>query len=87
MKALISPNESFTHRWVSSWQQNAVTNDWEPVWSEIADCQRVAQVESTTFEVAPPLNWVDCPDDCVADFWYYKDGSCYVKPEDVSQPE
>ena len=32
---------------------------------------RVAQVEQQEFEVAPPLFWVDCADDVVADqFWY-----------------
>ena len=32
---------------------------------------RVAEVENTTFEVAPSLCWVDCDDACVADIWYY----------------
>jgi hypothetical protein len=35
---------------------------------------RVAQVESESFEVADPLFWVDCPDDCVQDTWIYVDG-------------
>jgi hypothetical protein len=49
---------------------------------------RVAQVvdEGETFEVYHALIWVDCPDDCVADFWYYKDGTCYIKPTDVPYP-
>ena len=32
---------------------------------------RVAQVESFAFEVASPLYWIDCSDDCVADEWYW----------------
>lgn len=32
---------------------------------------RVAQVDALGFEVAQPLFWVGCSDDCVADLWYY----------------
>lgn len=32
---------------------------------------RVAEVALTTFEVAPPLFWVDCADDVIADQFYY----------------
>lgn len=32
---------------------------------------RVAQVEPFAFEVADPLYWIDCPDDCIADQWYW----------------
>jgi hypothetical protein len=81
MKALISPNESFTLTWISSWDGDS------PVYSEIFDCQRVAEVEPQEFEVAPPLFWMDCPEDCKADIWYYKDGSVYIKPEDQPKPE
>jgi hypothetical protein len=41
---------------------------------------RVAQVEPLAFEVAPPLYWIDCPDDCVADIWWYYNGVCEVMP-------
>lgn len=41
---------------------------------------RIAQVESNTsiFEVAEPLYWVDCPDDCEQSSWYYDEikGEC-----------
>ena len=33
--------------------------------------ERVAEVANTSFEVAPPLFWVACADDVVADQWYY----------------
>lgn len=87
MKALISPNESFTWTWVSSWVQE--DDKWVPVTSEILDCQRVAEVEpdDKIFDVAQPLHWVDCPNDCVADQWYFKDGQCFIKPEDAPKPE
>jgi hypothetical protein len=83
MKALISPKESFTLTWISSWDSDT------PVYSEILDCQRVAEVEpdDKTFEVAPPLHWVDCPNDCKADQWYFKDGQCFIKPQDAPKPE
>jgi len=81
MKALISPNESFNLTWISSWDGT------EPVYSEILNCQRVAEVELSPFEVAQPLFWVDCPDDCKADQWYFKDGAVYIKPTDASKPE
>jgi hypothetical protein len=32
---------------------------------------RVAQVEPLAFEVADPLYWIECPDDCIADQWYW----------------
>ena len=45
---------------------------------------RVAEVAVTPFEVAPPLFWVECADDVVADQFYYADGALIpvpVKPE------
>jgi hypothetical protein len=39
--------------------------------------ERVAEVTTQPFEVAPPLFWIACPDDCVADQWYY-DTTTYV---------
>jgi len=88
MKALISPNESFDYRWISSWDQDLQTQSWNPVYSEIFGCQRVAQVEpdNQAFPVALPLHWVDCPDDCQADTWYFKDGQVYIKPENAPNP-
>lgn len=43
--------------------------------------QRVAQVAQETFEIAEPLFWTDCPDECVADAWWYVDGVCSPLPE------
>jgi hypothetical protein len=88
MKALISPNEVFDYKWISSWVQDPQTQVWSPVYSEIFGCQRVAQVEpdNQTFPVAEPLHWVDCSDDCQADAWYFKDGQVYIKPQDAPDP-
>jgi hypothetical protein len=41
---------------------------------------RIAQVEQNEFPVANPLFWTDCPDDCVADVWWYYNGVCEVMP-------
>ena len=45
------------------------------------------KADDATFEVYETLLWVDCPDDCQADLWYYKDGAVYIKPEDAPLPE
>jgi hypothetical protein len=43
---------------------------------------RIAQVEpdDKIFPVGAPLFWTDCPDDCVADVWWYYNGACKVMP-------
>jgi hypothetical protein len=33
--------------------------------------ERVAEVATEVFPVAPPLFWTPCADDVVADRWYY----------------
>lgn len=35
---------------------------------------RIAQVQESTFEVAAPLFWTDCPENCTTE-WTYNDGS------------
>ena len=88
MKALISPNEVFNYSWVSEWFKND-QNKWEPIYSTIENCQRVAQTEpdNKIFDVAQPLYWIDCSEDCVADLLYYKDGQIQLKPQNVVKPE
>lgn len=62
--ALISPNEQV--QYISGWV------DYDtPIFSPIPNAERVAQVETTPFDVAPPLFWVECNDDVIADAWYY----------------
>jgi hypothetical protein len=94
MKALISTTEVFTWQWLSAWEKVSTTETeaesmyWVPVYSQITNCQRVAQVEpdDKTFPVYDTLIWVDCPESCVADEWYFKDGVCSPKPQDVPMP-
>jgi hypothetical protein len=85
MKALISPNESVSY--VSSWVWEKVKTPygeevyaWVAKLSVLEGAQRVAEVEENTFEIAVPLFWVDCDDNCVADQWYYKDGLFSLVP-------
>jgi hypothetical protein len=86
MKALIAPNEVFDHSWISSW--NEVDGVWQPVRSEILNCQRVAQVEpdNQIFPVVEPLYWFDCPDNCEDGAWYFKDGQVAVRPINEPKP-
>lgn len=42
--------------------------------------ERVAQVTTQPFDVAPPLFWVSCADDVVADQWYWTGESCQPVP-------
>lgn len=44
---------------------------------------RVAQVDTLGFEVAQPLFWIGCPDDCVADFWYYIEQQVKPLPQET----
>lgn len=66
MKALISPIESPIY-YVSGFEGDPP----EPVLMPIANSCRVAEVTENTFEVALPLFWADCQNNCVADEWYY----------------
>ena len=49
---------------------------------------RVAEVEQQAFEVAPPLFWVDCADNVVADQFWYDPSDQTIKPIPVPpEPE
>lgn len=65
--ALISPNESPV-TYISGWTN---TNPTQPILISIENSYRVCEVAQQTFEVAPPLFWVECQDDVVSDEWYY----------------
>lgn len=41
---------------------------------------RVAEVVDVAFEVAPPLFWIECSDDVVADQWYYDNQTGVINP-------
>lgn len=63
-KALISPSEG-PIKHIVSWDK--VT----PIYAYYPNSCRVAEVCGEEFEVSPPLFWVDCADDVVADEFYY----------------
>lgn len=65
-KALISPNETVSY--LSGWTSN---KPYQPIYSVIADAARVAEICDVDFPIAPPLFWIDCADNVVADEWYY----------------
>jgi hypothetical protein len=52
---------------------------------KIIDCNgnegvRICQVESTSFEIAEPLFWTACPDNCIPSEWYYIQQQCLPLP-------
>lgn len=78
MKALISPNEQ-PISYVASW---TTTVPYQPIDAQYPNSCRVAQVEpdDQTFPIAEPLFWADCPDNCIADQWYYDTVAQTVNP-------
>lgn len=70
--ALVSPNEQVqTYDWVSDGK-----GGWYQNWYFIPDAERIAEVTTQPFDIAPPLFWVSCADDdVVADQWYYNKNS------------
>lgn len=81
-KALISPNDSPV-QYISGW---ANTNIKHPIYSNYPNSCRVAEVSDSEFEVAPPLFWVDCADDVIADQFYYDTVAQTIKPI-VNEPQ
>jgi hypothetical protein len=83
-KALISPNEAVSY--ISGWTEHI---PHQPIYTTIPNAERVAEVIDTTFEVAPPLFWLDCADNIAADVWYYDSvtATFVVTPEPVPPPQ
>lgn len=85
MKALISPNENPVY-YISGWKLNPNKSLEEGRYSSIFTAYpnscRVAQVEpdDKIFAVADPLFWVDCPDNCVKDEWWYDTQANTIQP-------
>lgn len=67
MEALISPIDKVIY--VSGWDTS--TTPTTPIYSEVPNSDRVAEVCVNTFPVAEPLFWVQCADDVIADLYYY----------------
>jgi hypothetical protein len=85
MKALISPNEPRAHEYISGYETDEA-GKVRAVRVLIEGCARVADVSPQEFSVAPPLFWVDCPENTAADLWAYKDGVVFELPQSVSPP-
>jgi len=85
MKALISQNEKFNINYISSWELEG--EEYIATYSTIEDCIRIAEVrpDDETFDVAPGLFWVDCPDECDPS-WYFKNNMVYSRPENEPKP-
>lgn len=74
-KALISPNEIVNQ--IIGWDMSV--QPVAPIYNEIPNSDRLAQVSDSTFEVAPPMFWIDVSDDIVADMYYYDNSDQTVK--------
>jgi hypothetical protein len=48
---------------------------------------RVAETTDQVFEVAPPMFWVECADDVVADQFWYDPSDQTIKPVPLLVPE
>lgn len=46
---------------------------------------RVAQVEENSFEVAPPLFWVDCSNEVIQDQFWYDPTDEQIKPNPIPE--
>jgi hypothetical protein len=88
MKALIDPSTN-NIQYISAWQPNInpVLPQYgknRPIYSVLPNSERVCQTEpdADIFAVAEPLFWTACPNDCVADLWYYdtSDNICKIIP-------
>lgn len=85
MKALISPNEApiyYISEWILNPRPKDIPGKYIPVWNSYPNSCRVAEVEpdDKIFPVADPLFWTTCPDDCVADQWWYDTVTQTVQP-------
>jgi hypothetical protein len=70
--------------------KKALVSPKENVFAQGFSGYRVAEVAQQEFEVAPPMFWVDCPDDCLPDLWFYNTTSekCELTPPSVPpEPE
>lgn len=76
MKALISPDDTQVS-YISSW---TVDGDLAiPVYSNLPNCVRIAQVEETEFDVSPPLFWLDCNASVNAVYYCYDTSESVIK--------
>lgn len=82
--ALISPNESPV-KYLSGWTTDTPL---EPIYIQIENSCRVAEVSDEPFEIGLPLFWVECDNDVKADYFYYNtlDKEIYPIPDPAPKP-
>jgi hypothetical protein len=73
-KTLIDPTTTVQH--IVSWVLNTTitkenSQKYIPVYETYENSARVCEVQDLEFSVAPPLFWMDCADDIIADHFYY----------------
>jgi hypothetical protein len=85
MKALISPLESFDYVYIARYEI-VDAGTLRAIKMTVENCQRVAEVRDSEFEVAAPFFWVNCSDSVVADLWAYKNGEIIQLPENAQLP-
>jgi hypothetical protein len=59
---------------------------YSAVMGAVPNALRICQVEAVAFDVATPLYWVDCPDETIADVYYYDGQNCVLTPTGVPYP-
>jgi len=84
-KALIDPNETVMK--ITEWILNPSNGQYKPVFVQIPNSNRVAQVANDSFPVALPLFWIDCANDVVADIWYFDTSDLSIKPIPPAPPK
>lgn len=77
MKALISPNEKV--KYISEWQVTDIVGEYSPIFSNIPNGQRIAEVLQNQFDVSDPLFWVDCDASVVPNKNYYDSTDSTIK--------
>jgi hypothetical protein len=87
-KALISSNEVVQH--ISGWK-TVLTEEpgvelTNPIYTDIPNSNRIAEIEENTFEVNSALFWVDCNSSVTTDSYYYDSSDSTIKII-VNEPE
>lgn len=78
-EALISPNEVAYA--IVGWE-----NFYTPIYGEIPNACRVAEVATSPFDVCPPFFWAPCQDTDTADTCYWDKTTDTVKPNPPAPP-
>lgn len=83
MKALIDPNQPVSH--CIGWEGTPP----KPIYADYPNSSRVCEVvqDDQTFGVGEPLYWTDCPNDVVADQWYYDNVTLQFIPVGEAPPK